>query len=413
MDTLTRREWLSWAGCGALGMAVGCSHSARAYGSSGGAGGAQNPLIGYTRYRCDLPGGRRANCATMRAWVVRADGRDARALAEDLADNAETSTQFAGWSPEGGTAIVGRCWESAENAAWEEEHKTFRFIEGQALYDSYLVDIRTGRAFNVTEVERVSHYNAGLFFIPGTPERLGFTAMIGENSHPFVMDLDGRNKRDVSGEKEGFAYGFSVSPDASRITYHKDYQVYIAQADGADAVKIETGNAFNFGPQWSPDGQWVMFVSGERENCDPYVVRADGSGLRRVASRNGYKGWIAILDVFDFHEGSSDVPIWANDSRGIYYTALFGANVELMWASLDGEVRQLTRGTEGALHYHPKLSPDGRWMAFGSTQSGRRQLYVRSADPREEEAVTHAITDVDEGWAAMWPHWQPASTQAS
>jgi TolB protein len=116
---------------------------------------------------------------------------------------------------------------------------------------------------------------------------------------------------------------------------------------------------------------------------------------------------VAILDVFDFHEGSSDVPIWANDGRGIYYTAQFGANVELMWASLEGEVRQLTRSTEGALHYHPKVSPDGRWLAFGSTRSGTRQLYVRPSDPSSEEAEIHAITDLAEGWAAMWPHWQP------
>ena len=74
-------------------------------------------LVGYTEFRTDLPGGRHANVATMRAVVVRADGTGRRVLAEELARDPDTWTQFAGWSPDGRLAIVGRGWESPENAA--------------------------------------------------------------------------------------------------------------------------------------------------------------------------------------------------------------------------------------------------------------------------------------------------------
>ena len=49
----------------------------------------------------------------------------------------------------------------------------------------------------MTAVDRVSHYNGGLFFLPDG-RGLGFTPLIQGVSKPYVMDLDGRNKRDGS-----------------------------------------------------------------------------------------------------------------------------------------------------------------------------------------------------------------------
>ena len=136
-----------------------------------------------------------------------------------------------------------RGWESAENAQWEEEHKTFRFTPEGWLVDSYLVDVATGKAENVTGVERVSFYNSGLFFWPNDPTKLGFTALIDGNSKPFRMDRDGRNKTDLTKNSNGFAYGFSSSPDGSRISYHENYQVYLADADGSNRVHVQTGSS--------------------------------------------------------------------------------------------------------------------------------------------------------------------------
>ena len=155
-------------------------------------------LIGYSELRTDVPGGRHANVRTMRAMVVKADGTGRREMAGELASDADTSTQFAGWSPDGKTAIIHRGWNSPENAQWEEEHKTFRFTEEGCLLDCYLVDLATGKAENITAVDRVSFYNSGVFFWPNDPTKLGFTALLEGNSHPFWMDRDGRNKNDLT-----------------------------------------------------------------------------------------------------------------------------------------------------------------------------------------------------------------------
>jgi Tol biopolymer transport system component len=360
-------------------------------------------LIGYTALRTSLPGGRHANVVTMRAATVKPDGSSPRLLAEELTREPNTWTQFAGWSPNGRTAIIGRGWESAENGKWEEERKTFRFTADGWLCDMFLVDPASGKATNVTAVERVSFYNTGLFYWPGDKTKLGFQALIDGNSHPFRMNHDGTDKRDLTKDSKEFAYGFNASPDGKRIAYHKSYQVFLADADGSNARKVDTGQPFNFVPQWSPKGTWVLFLAGEHYNCHPHIVRSDGTGLRKLADRKGYKGVIDFLDVPDFHGGSSDVPAWSADGTSIFYTAQVGRGVELYQVSLTGQSERLTNSPGDWLHYHPQPSPDGKWLAYGSKRDGVRQLYAMPLDDRKE----CRITSLEKGHAAMWPHWQP------
>lgn len=358
--------------------------------------------VGYTELQTNLPGGRHANVRTMRAAVVQANGSGRRLLAEELANEPDAWSQFTGWSPEGSQAIVYRGWQDPENARWEEEHKAFRIAPDKWLLDSYLVDMATGKIVDVTAVERVSHYNGGLFYLPNG-RGLGFTPLIGGISKPFVMDLDGRNKRDVAGKDAGFAYGYSASPDGKLISYHEDYRIYVANADGSGKKRIETGNPFNFGPRWSADGEWLLFVSGVHGGSNPYVVRRDGTGLRKLADLNGYQGWIAFLDVPDFHNGSSDIPVWSADGKSVFYTARVGANVEIFRTTLDGAVERLTEAPEGTLHYHAEPSPDGQWLLYGSKRHGVRQLFAMRLSDRSETQITELAV----GHAAMWPHWRP------
>lgn len=369
--------------------------------------------IGYTQLSTNLPGGRHANVRTMRAMLVNEDGSDARFLVPEIADLPDSWTQFAGWSPDGKTAIVGRGWQSAENAAWEEQHQTFRFTSDGWSLDSFLVDIGSGQSMNVTAIDRVSFYNGGLFFWPNDPTKLGFTALIDGNSHPFRMDRDGRNKTDLTRESKEFAYGFSSSRDGQRIAYHKSYQIYLADADGSKAIQVVTGQPFNFAPAWSPDGKWVLFLSGEHYNCHPHLVQADGSGLKKLADRGGYRGVMEFLDVPDFHGGSSDVPVWSPDGRSIFYTAQVAVGdsiaVELFRIALDGKPERLTQSAAGTLHYHPQPSPDGQHLVYGSKIEGVRQIKVLDLMNRRELQ----ITTMTPGQGAVWPHWQPGSaTQA-
>jgi hypothetical protein len=323
-------------------------------------------LIGYTEFRTDLPGGRHVNCWTMRAVVVRADGTGRRVLAEELTREKETWAQFTGWSPDGKAAMLSRNWKSEEVGKWEEEHKTFRPPGDGVRHEPYLIDLGSGTATKQAPAED-------------------------KNTSELVKSL---------------VHGRSISPDGKRCAFEDPaYRLFLADADGSNAKQIQTGLRFHLMPSWSPDGAWVLFVAGEHYDCHPHVIKADGSGLKKLASRNGYRGVIDFLDVYDFHDGSSDLPVWAPDSQSVFYTAKVGDRVELFRVPLDGKPDRLTEAPAGSMHYHPRPSPDGRWLVYGSKRDGARQLYVMRLSDKKE----HRITNLEKGHAAMWSGWQPRS----
>jgi len=325
-------------------------------------------LIGYTEHRTDLPGGRHANVKTRRAVVVKADGTGRRVLAEELTREPGYSTQFVGWSPDGKAARLSRSWKSEDVGKWEEEHKTFRSIGDGVRYDPYLVDLAGGTATKQ----------------PPAPDK---------KQSELIKNL---------------IHGMSISPDGKRSAFEDPgYRLYLADGDGSNPKQVKTGLRFHLMPSWSPDGSGVLFVAGEHYDCHPHVIKADGTGLKKLASRNGYRGVIDFLDVYDFHDGSSDLPVWAADSKSVFYTAKVGSNVELFRVTLDGKSEQLTEAPAGSMHYHPAASPDGKWLVYGSKRDGVRQLYVMRLSDQKE----HRLTDLKRGHAAMWPSWQPKATK--
>jgi tricorn protease len=69
-----------------------------------------------------------------------------------------------------------------------------------------------------------------------------------------------------------------------------------------------------------------------------------------------------------------------------------------------GPIRNLTR-TSGAAERYPAWSPDGKWIAYQSDQSGEYQLMIRSADGG---GTARTLTDYKSGWRFP-PFWSPDS----
>ncbi|HYC87986.1 MAG TPA: winged helix-turn-helix domain-containing protein [Thermoanaerobaculia bacterium] len=135
--------------------------------------------------------------------------------------------------------------------------------------------------------------------------------------------------------------------------------------DAADGTPSRlTFERFNVNPVWSPDGRWVAFAS--REENGPFNVyrrRADGSGAveRMVKSP---------LDL---------APLaWSPDGREMMLREArpgMGFGVRLLDVAT-GTLRPWQRA-------HPKTldgvwSPDGKWIAYTSGETGRWEIYVRS-----------------------------------
>ena len=128
-----------------------------------------------------------------------------------------------------------------------------------------------------------------------------FTAAHGETSRIRVVGADGTGDRAVtSGRRRDF--GPDWSPDGERLVFHRVIGnrsvIHVMRADGT-ALRALRAPGSSVDPAWSPDGTQIVFASGRpaathaddpRGQFDLYVMNADGSGVRRITWTRNNEG---------------------------------------------------------------------------------------------------------------------------
>jgi TolB protein len=179
-----------------------------------------------------------------------------------------------------------------------------------------------------------------------------------------VLGVAGGGDRLVAPAASSFAGRPSWSPDGRRIAYVRDGDVWVLDADRSDPLPLTSFPAgrFAYAPAWSPAGSTIAFavasVSAPVSN-DVWVVRDDGTGLRRVMRAT-------------FVEAGPD---WAPDGRSLVFAAATSDNdaidweVELYRADVpDGPVVNVSN--DDAWDETPEFAPDGGRLAFGVRHGG-------------------------------------------
>jgi Tol biopolymer transport system component len=115
-------------------------------------------------------------------------------------------------------------------------------------------------------------------------------------------------------------------------------------------------------PVWSGDGRRLVFASGRAGPYNIYARLADGSGTdERLLT-----GDLANLPIS-----------WSQDGRTLAFVTVNAATGQDIWLlqpdTKETRVFFQTPFREGA----PVFSPDGRWLAYVSDESGRGEVYVR------------------------------------
>jgi Tol biopolymer transport system component len=168
-----------------------------------------------------------------------------------------------------------------------------------------------------------------------------------------------------------------LSPDGRRVAVdviESTTQVWLYDLT-RDTFSPFTFEGDNRHAVWAPDGKRLAFMSNRDGGRQIFWKRADGSGdaepLSGVGSTTG-------PDVFNIPYS------WSRDGRLLSFARLApAAAAELCVLRLDAQsntpgatpaVFTRTRAADGA----PQLSPDGRWMAYASEESGRREIYVQA-----------------------------------
>ncbi len=226
--------------------------------------------------------------------------------------------------------------------------------------------------------------------------------------HLYVMNADGKHVTRLTHNKLD-AREPSFSPDGSKIVYaakvldaSKQFTdkgaIWVISADGTNPRSLTPGpRSDSDGPAWSPNGRLIAFLSG---GSDLYVVRPDGSGLRRLATNidNWAFAWspnsktIAVSDDEHLHL----IPVHAMKAINVGAATSFPTyqTTDIVWSP---------RGSDIAF-------VRGKQVYDGSGDVSPRYLWIRDVRSGHERRL-RAVTDSESnGSFEVTITWVPGRT---
>ncbi len=141
-------------------------------------------------------------------------------------------------------------------------------------------------------------------------------------------------------------------------------------------------------PVWSPDGGELAFAARQDGNWDLFLLRGDGSDLRRLTTHPAFDGW----------------PAWSPDGGSLAFASHRDGILAVYRLGLalgEGSVARLSGGDGPAIE--PSWSPDGRWVAYAAWSDGAYRLEATRADNGERRV----LAETGDGPDLRAPAWSP------
>jgi TolB protein len=230
---------------------------------------------------------------------------------------------------------------AVDAAAWKQMRNDY-VIVGRVL------SLPDGRVkVEADLVNALNGVNMGQFSSTAQPDNLRMAAhRVADALHEKILGLKG-----------AFATRIAYISVDGRAPNQK-YELWVADSDGANRKRIGSSNLPLMSPAWSPDGEWLAYVSFERRTSAVFVQEVRTGRKILVSARAGING----------------APTYSRDGKKLALT-LSGSNGNLDVYVLDLGNQQLTRLTDDpGIDTEASFGPDGS-VYFTSDRSGSPQVY--------------------------------------
>jgi len=176
-----------------------------------------------------------------------------------------------------------------------------------------------------------------------------------------------------------------ISPDGMRLALDvrdQELDIWVWDLVRRNATRVTKDTAIDRAPVWSADGQFVFFSSTRAGSPNIFRQRADGTGEAERLTESNIAQHPASLSPDStellFQEGpaqGNDVMALRLDSLTHPRSASSSPHSNAQAASSDPNVRPLVKTADA--ESNGAISPDGRWLAYQSNESGNWDIYVR------------------------------------
>jgi hypothetical protein len=181
------------------------------------------------------------------------------------------------------------------------------------------------------------------------------------------FDRAGRKLGEVGGVN--FYTNPAISPDGKRLAvgvgdYNlKKRDIYVFDLVRGGSYRLTFDPADDFNPTWSPDGRYIAFGSDRKGRRDVFRKLASGTGEDEV--------------LFEDQTAQKVPESWSHDGRFLWMTVnLPGKSNDIYLFSLADRKFEKYIATPFS-EDKAQLSPDGRWLAYHSQESGRDEIYLQ------------------------------------
>jgi Tol biopolymer transport system component len=187
-------------------------------------------------------------------------------------------------------------------------------------------------------------------------------------SELWIFDRTGKTLGSV-GEPAGYTAP-SFSPDGTRVAVARrepavpNRDIWVFDLARGNRLRLTLDAGEDVGPRWSSDGRWLMFSSDRRGVRDIYKRRVSGEGADEIVFESAI---------------SKSVNAWSLDGRfAVYDTGGLGATSDLYVLPLIGDRRPVVLDSQPGFQQQADISPDGRLIAYASSESGQFEVIVKS-----------------------------------
>lgn len=207
------------------------------------------------------------------------------------------------------------------------------------------------------------------------PDHRGVLFTSYRDHQPRLFEIDLARRAVVQFSSGDRVYlGGAWSPDGTQVLASREdagnSDIELLDRYGAVVRRLTDHWGIDVSPSWSPDGRRFAFCSSRSGSPQIYTMAVSESEPHRISGTGNY----------------NTSPAWSPKGDRIAWATRSGNTFQIVIANVDGSGARTITGA--GTNEDPSWAPDGRYLVFSSSRSGRRSLWIADRDGRTQKQLT-------------------------